>query len=124
LDSTEWLRLQALLVEFMALCSAHEATPVVLIIPTKEQVYADLMEPEGKAYERMAALHAADRLSFQRHVLDFCDGRGLAVIDLTPPYLLVSRDLPLLYWQFDTHWTEHGRRLAAQAIADWIHVQE
>lgn len=89
---------ERLLAELVAECQAHGARPLLVLIPTAEQ------------------LAGATDDAWQEPVLAICERVGLSVLDLRP--VLVGRSRARFH--HDRHWTAHGHALAARAIADTL----
>lgn len=133
-DDVQWQRLQILLRDpealrhfqelaeglrpvlerFVAGVRAAGAEPVFLLIPDESQVDDDLRR-------RLLADHglppdAADVDRPQRWLHGFCAARSVPCVDLLPVFRR-HPDQPRLYRPRDTHWTDHGNRLAGRILA-------
>lgn len=94
------------------ICQARGIEFVVVIAPSKEQVY----------WEKVASLLAEpdryDPDGPNRLIKNFADEHGIAVLDLTPIFRAHADEQ--LYFPKDTHWNVAGNRLAAQAMSDYL----
>jgi hypothetical protein len=86
---------------------------LVVLVPTKRQIYGPMLEPPSRSLD--AAFDSFARLE------EGLRGRAVAVVNLAPVFrreaeARVARG-ELLYWRDDTHWNPAGIRLAAEEIA-------
>jgi hypothetical protein len=91
-------------------CARRGIHLIVLLIPDKAHVYPRWLKPEDRPEipEPDALADLESRLT----------RRGVHVVIVLPIYLARNGDdQPLLYYPDDTHWTEHGIRLAMEAVA-------
>lgn len=83
---------------------------IVVIVPSKIQVWKrdaldDRFDPERP----------------NRIVREFCESKGLPVLDLLEAYARVPQDrLRSFFYQKDMHWTASGHEHAAQTLADFL----
>jgi alginate O-acetyltransferase complex protein AlgJ len=80
----------------------------VLIIPNKETIYADL-------------LPGAPKPTLLRSLRWELHSRGVEMLDIESAFRAARMSGSPPYLRDDTHWNALGVRLAAQAIADWMH---
>jgi len=85
---------------------------LVVLVPTKRQIYGPMLEPPSRSLD--AAFGSFARLD------EDLRARGVAVVNLAPIFrreaeARVARG-ELLYWRDDTHWNPAGIRLAAEEI--------
>ncbi len=88
---------------------------VVLVMPTKEEVYRPLTEPQmGKT--------ALDAIAEPRlRLLDFCKMHSLVCLDLLPK--LQEQANGQLYYPADQHLNAQGNRVVAAAVAEFLEAQ-
>jgi hypothetical protein len=88
---------------------------VMLLIPTKEEVYCALTEPKlGTA--------AIDAIAAPRlRMLDFCAAQQIRCLDLLPALQAANREQ--LYFSTDPHLTPRGNEIVAQAVAAYLRDQ-
>jgi hypothetical protein len=108
-----WQKTFDVLKAMQADCDAHGAELVLVVIPTREQVYP-------KSWDDVKAQFDLDEAEFdlelpQRKLSDFASGEGILYIDLLPDFKAANSD-PNLYFQVDRHWTVKGHELAAEVI--------
>jgi hypothetical protein len=98
-----------------ATVESHGGKFIVLLFPTKEEVYRSLTEPQmGKA--------AVDAIAEPRlRMLAFCQAQKLTCLDLLPA--LQAHSSTQLYFTTDPHLNVAGNRIAADAIAQFLHDQ-
>jgi hypothetical protein len=85
--------------------NAHGATSLVVVVPNKETVYADML-PDDLVHKR------------GRTRLDALMGAcGQEVVDLRAP-LLKARDEHRVYYRSGTHWTSQGAYIGYEAILE------
>lgn len=87
---------------------------VIVLMPTKEQVYRDLAEPLIGA-ERMAVLDE----NYQA-MRDFCDAEGLACLDPLPEFQARAAAGEQLYYATDIHLNARGNAVLADWLAAWL----
>jgi acetyltransferase AlgX (SGNH hydrolase-like protein) len=111
-------RLRSALAEFRSLSLAIDSTPVVVLIPTKFQVYAPLAGPTSSA-AFLALVRERGQGGTLAHdaVTALAAELALDTIDLLPVFRDWASHGDLLYHPFDTHWTSFGRQIAAETIA-------
>lgn len=109
-----WARSQEALRDADRLVQGWGGSLVVLLMPTKEQVYRDMAEPLVGA-EHMALLdrnYAA--------MQDFCAEARLTCIDLLPIFQAHARAGEQLYYTTDIHLNPRGNAVLADALAEWL----
>ena len=87
---------------------------VIVLMPTKEQVYRDLAGPLIGA-ERMALLDE----NYQA-MLEFCDSEGLTCLDPLPAFQERAAAGEQLYYATDIHLTPRGNAVLADWLAAWL----
>ena len=103
-----------------ALLSAREQVAgygghlVIVLMPTKEQVYRDLAEPLIGA-DRMALLDT----NYQA-MLDFCASEGLTCLDPLPMFAERAAVGEQLYYATDIHLNARGNAALAEWLAAWL----
>jgi hypothetical protein len=110
--------LRKLLADFRDICCQHGIAPVIVYLPHKMEIYADLVSDQsGRTVRTRLAnqLAAMDNMvqAFRRTV----DQLNLELVDMTTPFREAARKGVLLYYPFDTHWNPRARQMAAQLIA-------
>lgn len=99
------------------LVAALDARLVVVLIPTREEVYQHLTE------DVLGAAELAKLRSAREAMLTLCEALDLACFDPLP--LLRERALQneALYYADDMHLNPHGNRVLAEALASWLAEQ-
>jgi hypothetical protein len=84
---------------------------IILMMPTKEEVYRDLTEPKmGSA--------ALDGLAAPRlRLMDFCKAQNLTCYDMTAVLVAKAKQNVLLFHYDDIHMNPEGNRVFADAVA-------
>lgn len=105
---------QQALAEAQAAASQLNAEIVVLLLPSKEQVYWPIVST--------LADNAADYKVNWPHeeVKAWCEANGVRYLDLTPAFSTRAAQGEQLYYRFDAHWNEAGHELAAQTIRQYL----
>jgi hypothetical protein len=109
-----WQRSQQALRDAQSLVETWDGSLVVLLMPTKEQVYRTLADPLVGA-DHMALLddnYAA--------MLDFCAQADLTCIDLLPVFQTHAKAGEQLYYTTDIHLNAAGNVVLADALAEWL----
>ena len=97
-----------------AACRQRGSRLIILLIPDKAHVYPHWLGPSDRP--RIATPNALDALG--RRLVR----RRVEAVNLLPVFLARNGDdEPLLYYPDDTHWSEHGIRVAMEALA--THIQ-
>ncbi|NLX10476.1 MAG: hypothetical protein GXY36_12540 [Chloroflexi bacterium] len=109
-----WERTQQALIEAQGMVESYGGTLLVVLIPTKEQVYRELAGPLIGA-ERMALLDRNYAL-----MQDFCEGQALTCLDLLPVLREVAQRGEQLYYTTDIHLNPRGNAVLAETLAAWL----
>lgn len=109
-----WLRSQQALRTAREHVDDYGGTLLIVLMPTKEQVYRDLSEP----------LLGADRLALldgpYQAMLDFCAQEGLTCLDLLPVFEEYAAAGEQLYFTTDIHLNPRGNEILAETLAAWL----
>lgn len=107
-----WARSQEAFRTARDMVSSYDGTLVILLMPTKEQVYRDMSEP----------LLGADKLALldqpYQMMKDFCTQENLTCIDLLPIFQQDADEQ--LYFTNDMHLNQRGNAVLAETLAGWI----
>jgi hypothetical protein len=113
-----WKTLRGLLSEFRAESVRHDVTPVLVFLPTKFQIYAELASScSGARFLEELAARGDFRSSSHDAFSRLAEDLELPLIDLAPEFEKRAARGELLYYPFDTHWNSAGRQAAAEYIA-------
>jgi len=96
--------------EMNRVAGAKGFTVGVALVPTKEEVYAWLLDSSPPATSGFSVV-----------IRDLCTKEGYPFLDLGPFFAAAARELyggsgELLFWPDDTHWNERGQELAAAVV--------
>jgi hypothetical protein len=107
-----WARSQEAFRAARDMVDGYGGTLLILLMPTKEQVYRDLSEP----------LLGADKLALldqpYQMMKDFCVQENLTCIDLLPIFQQHTDEQ--LYFTTDMHLNKRGNEVLAETLAGWI----
>ncbi|MFW6108518.1 MAG: alginate O-acetyltransferase AlgX-related protein [bacterium] len=105
------------LVSYDAECRRRGIHLVMLLIPDKAHVYPHWLPPEHSPdIPQPDALTALERR---------LTARGVHVVNVLPAFRAhAGPDQPLLYYPDDTHWNEHGIRVAMEAVAQSLRARD
>lgn len=105
---------QAAIRRTRALVEANGGIFIVILVPTKEEVYRHLTDRHlGSDY--------LDQLAEPRlRLLDFCATERLTCLDLTPALTERASGGQQLFFRDDIHLNEAGNRAVAEIIADFL----
>lgn len=105
---------QQALAEAQTAANQLNAELVVLLFPSKEQVYWPIVST--------LVDNAADFKVNWPHdeVKAWCQANGVRFLDLTPAFAKHAAQGEQLYYRFDAHWNEAGHELAAQTIRQYL----
>lgn len=95
-----WNLTKAILKEIDAVAKTNNAKTMIVIIPTREQVY------KNRDLEINGAL------------IDFGKESNIPVLDLLPEFREHAKNSEQLYFKIDRHWNANGHKLAAELIYD------
>jgi hypothetical protein len=112
-----WIALRKILADFQVISYQQKIVPVIVYIPHKMEVYAELITGQSgltfrKRLDRQLVLMDNSVTAFRRIAADL----HIDLVDLTPAFREAARKGELLYYPFDTHWNLLGRQTAARLI--------
>ena len=100
--------------EAQALVESYGGRLVILLMPTKEQVYRDMAAPVF-GEDRLALLDTNYAL-----MQSFCQDEGQTCIDLLPILQGAARQGEQLYYATDLHLNPRGNAVLASALSGWL----
>lgn len=109
-----WQRTQDALRAAQDMVGSYGGTLVIVLMPTKEQVYRDMSEPLLGS-EKLALLHEPYEL-----MRSFCAAENLTCIDLLPVLTEYADAGEQIYYTTDMHLNPRGNAILAQTLADWV----
>lgn len=101
------------IVEFKELLAAQGVDFLFVPVPTKLEIYPELLDPSLKPLAGQVLNPAS------RKLLESLAKQGVEVVDLLPAMLearAASAPEPFLFQRQDTHWTDRGLRLTAELL--------
>lgn len=107
-----WERSQQAIRDTCSMVQEYGGSLVIILMPTKEQVYREMSEPLLGA-EKLALLDENYAL-----MLDFCAAEDLACIDLLPVLRTYADEQ--LYFTTDLHLNPRGNEVLAETLATWL----
>ena len=120
-DHTALEDLRRILGQAHELCHAAGAKFLLVFAPTKFRVYRDFTEFDTQSQSRYWVINdLPKKIEAVVHEI-FPDGKYL---DLTTPFMERAKQGPLLYFDYDTHWSPEGHRVAALSIAHFLEQWE
>ncbi len=115
-----WRRTERLLDDFQATASAHGVRFAVMIVTSRDHLYADSWGALKQAFPRLQS-GVWDLDAPTARVLRWCEDRGVACLSLLPIFQQErDRGAARLHFVHDGHWTAEGHALAADAAAKFI----
>jgi hypothetical protein len=111
-----WARGQQAFLEARDMVQSYGGTLVIILMPTKEQVYRDLSEPL-LGQDKLALLDKPYQM-----MLDFCQQQSLTCIDLLPILQKYAAAGEQLYYTTDMHLNARGNEVLAEELAAWLAV--
>lgn len=109
-----WERTQAALRDSQSMVESYGGTLVIVLMPTKEQVYRAMSEPLIGS-EHLALLEQSYTM-----MLDFCAAEDLICIDPLPEFTAHAEAGEQIYYTTDIHLNPKGNEVLAQLLADWL----
>jgi hypothetical protein len=107
-----WARTQEAFRAAREMADSYGGTLLILLMPTKEQVYRDLSEP----------LLGADKLALldqpYQMMKDFCAQENLTCLDLLPIFQQHTDEQ--LYFTTDMHLNKRGNEVLAETLKGWL----
>jgi hypothetical protein len=101
--------------------SHHNASIVVVILPTKEEVYGWLLRGESPDTTTRPSA------GFATAIKTFCEAHVMRCLDLTPQFMDAANAAfqsgKLLWWTDDSHWNPDGHEMAASLISQAIETK-
>ncbi|MFQ5612116.1 MAG: hypothetical protein ACE5H9_08280 [Anaerolineae bacterium] len=115
--SDGWPLTRQAVYDTLALVRQGGAELVIVIVPSKEQVYFRQFQavaslPPGYDIDDVDQLVAPMRA--------LCAGERLPCIDLTPAFREAANTGPQLYFPVDIHWNAQGQALVARVVGDYL----
>ena len=89
-------------------------TLLIVIIPTREEVYSDITVPI------MGEDELAKLTSARTAMLDLCEELSLTCFDAYSALVEVANEGEALYFSDDMHLNPYGNQVLAEALADWL----
>ncbi len=130
--SRGWVLARSSLGKMNAECRAHGSEFIVMLIPSKPQVYWPLCERALSRGELQKAIDflghwdpkplspetvSENRLALNALLRDFCAGSKIPLLDLTPALQRAVGAGQQMYFPDDPHWNAAGHDLAARELA-------
>ena len=109
-----WARGQAAIRQARDMVTSYGGRLVIVLMPTKEQVYRHLSEPLLGA-EKLALLDAPYDM-----MRDFCAAEGLTCLDPLPELQAHALAGEQLYYTTDMHLNARGNEVLAEWLAKWV----
>jgi len=109
-----WERSKQAILDAQQMVASYGGDLVIVLMPTKEQVYRSLSEPALGA-EKLAVLDAPYEM-----MLDLCEAENLTCIDPLPVLQAHAAAGEQIYYTTDMHLNARGNEILANALADWL----
>jgi lysophospholipase L1-like esterase len=102
-------------------CRRHECRFLVVIIPTKETVFADYLERDLQLHlhDVVSRLLADERVA-RRRLVDFLDAHGIAYVDTLPALTHAVSDRLYARTTRDMHPGRNGYRVIGETVAAYL----
>lgn len=114
-----WARTEGLLDEMRAtLAEAHKHF-IVMLIPTRYEVYPDSWQQTIAVYPAMRN-RTWDPTAPRERMLAWCQAHAVSCLDLYPAFRAAAGGAAPLYFQHDGHWTATGHAVAAKGLAEFL----
>ncbi len=113
-----WQLTDAAILETRSTVEAAGAALVLVVLPPKEVVYADLWRP------RVTDPAAYDLAEPERTIMAFCQAQSLKCLDVEPAFAAHAAAGEELYLRQDAHLTPAGHRLVASLVRDYLAEQK
>jgi hypothetical protein len=120
--SQQWTSFDRIAASLAGLEKEWNTRVVWLLIPTKAEIYGRQAAQSTRANEGFRKLVAEQR-RFERNFVEafrvIADRHKLEFLDLLPAFQQVGQDC-LFYFPADSHWSVHGRRVAADLVSQLL----
>lgn len=114
-----WARTEGLLDEMRAtLAEAHKHF-IVMLIPTRYEVYPDSWQQTIAVYPAMRN-RTWDPTAPRERMLAWCQAHAVSCLDLYPAFRAAAGGAAPLYFHHDGHWTAAGHAVAAKGLAEFL----
>lgn len=100
--------------EAQAIVEDMNGTLLIVIIPTREEVYGDITAPI------MGEDELAKLTSARTAMLDLCEELSLTCFDAYSALVEVANEGEALYFSDDMHLNPYGNQVLAEALVNWI----
>ena len=105
---------EAVLLSVNERLAAEQIPWVILLIPSKEEVYAKWTEPQ------LGAAQLAKLAQGRQEMLSFCAVHGLACLDSTAVLQKAAEQSEPIYYEEDTHLAPRGNEILTAAIWEFL----
>lgn len=119
-DSDEMKRIGEIMADARPLCRANGIELVVAFVPSKLRIYRDLCR---FAVDSPCVNWPSDDLPADVRRMVEAMGSDVGFVDLTPALRAEAERGGLVYLPDDTHWSEEGHRVAAEALAPAVRAR-
>ena len=118
--NTAWFVTGGLLRELKREVAAQGAALLVMIVPTRVQVYSKDWQQVLETYSDMEK-HEWEIGKPNRLLRQILEQEGIGYVDLLPPFIQhANQSGPLLYLSSDGHWNREGHRLASEILSETL----
>jgi hypothetical protein len=87
---------------------------ILVLIPTKDEVYADYLS------DNVDSEYIPSISQGRQQMLTLCEERGWHCIDPLEVFQAEVREGHMVYFQLDSHLNAHGNAILAQIIANYL----
>jgi len=116
--SDGWPLTRQALLSTAAQAERTEVTLIIIIVPSKEQVY----EAQFRQVAALPSDYNVDRLV--EPLREFCRTEALPCLDLTEPFRAAAQTGRQLYFPRDIHWNEAGHDVVAAVVGDYLRQEK
>jgi hypothetical protein len=113
-----WELTEAALQEATELAQRHNATLVVIFIPSREHVYWPFIK------DILTEVTVAQLDETESRLASICSQLGIPYLNLLPGFRTYSSKGKMLYFPSDGHWNSDGHKLAASIIFNFLVEQD
>ncbi len=115
-STKHWQTLKSIISDFEMFCNDHHIIPIVLYIPSKLEVYDEVIVNNGVDISRKINRFYKYKDQKSNAIESIANDLDIKLINLLPYFKAKTKAGHMLYYAFNTHWNTRGIKFAAEFI--------